>query len=127
MIYLHTSTLVRLARWGDPRPVLRHCLVAVSELSRAELAGAQLPTEVRRRAHAVLDAVGVLEVSVSELIRELAESRPEALDADQAVHLATALSLGSGVTGFACDDPVLAAALTECGVPAVVPPLGVPR
>lgn len=128
MIYLHTSTLVRLARVGDPLRALHGGarLVVVSELTRAELAAAGLPEEVRRRAHAVLDAVEVLEVAVSDLVRELAESRPEALDADQAVHLATALVLGTGITAFACDDPVLAAAVAECGVRAVVPPFGSP-
>ncbi|MFI9817006.1 hypothetical protein [Saccharothrix variisporea] len=125
MIYLHTSTLVRLARDGDPLRALRGArLVVVSELTRAELAAAALPEGVRRRACAVLDAVEVLEVAVSDLVRELAESRPEALDADQAVHLATALVLGTGITAFACDDPVLAAAVAECGVRAVVPPFG---
>ncbi|MEJ2858886.1 MULTISPECIES: hypothetical protein [unclassified Saccharothrix] len=127
MIYLHTSTLARLARGGDPLRALRggaRVVVVVSELTRAELAAAVLPEDVRRRAHAVLDAVDVLEVAVSDLVRELAESRPEALDADQAVHLATALVLGAGITAFACDDPALAAAVAECGLRAVVPPFG---
>ncbi|NUT98999.1 MAG: PIN domain-containing protein [Saccharothrix sp.] len=129
MIYLHTSTLVRLARGGDPLRALRRGrrpVVVVSELTRAELAAMVLPEDARRRAQAVLDAVEVLEVAVSDLVRELAESRPEVLDADQAVHLATALVLGTGITAFACDDPVLAAAVAECGLRAVVPPFGSP-
>ena len=130
MIYLHTSALIRLASTDrDPLSALVRAaddgIAVSSELSRGELAAADLPRAVLRRAHAVLDAPAVLDVAVSDLIRESAESLAgEGLDADRATHLATALSLGTAVTAFACDDAVLGAAADARGMRIVTPPFG---
>jgi hypothetical protein len=130
MIYLHTSALIRLAAAdGDPLCALVRAaddgIAVSSELSRGELAAARLHPDVLRRAHAVLDAPAVLDVAVSDLIRESAESLAgEGLDVDRATHLATALSLGTAVTSFACEDPVLGAAAGAHGMRIVTPPFG---
>jgi hypothetical protein len=130
MIYLHTSALIRLAGSGDGAlPALltqtADGMAVCSEMSGLELASTRLPSAVLRRARAVLDSPAVVVVEVSPLVRESAESlADDHLEAAQAVHLATALSLGAAVTVFACDDPVLRTAATSRGLREAVPPFG---
>ncbi|WP_447008687.1 hypothetical protein ACRAKJ_24880 [Saccharothrix sp. DSM 118769] len=131
MIYLHTSALVRLAA-GESDPVatlLREAddgIALSSELTRVELDAVAPSATVLARARAVLDAPAVVDVEVSDLIREVAASLADEVDAAGAVHLATALSLGTAVTAFACADPPLVAAAAARGMRPVVPPFGAP-
>jgi PIN domain len=130
MIYLHTSALIRLA--GSEDGALAALLAQTADgmavcsaVSGCELASTRLPSAVLRRARAVLDSPPVVVVEVSALVRESAESlADDLLEPAQAVHLATALSLGSAVAVFACDDPVLCAAAASRGMRQAVPPFG---
>ncbi|PRY44634.1 hypothetical protein [Umezawaea tangerina] len=133
MIYLHTSALVRVAGLDDdPLPALlsetEDGIAVSSELSKVELTSPPLPSAVLRRARAVLDSPAVVTVEVSDLMRESADSLTDGgMEESQAVHLATALSLGAAVTVFACDDPEVAAAAAARGIRAAVPPFGTDR
>lgn len=133
MIYLHTSAIVRLAAVeSDPLPALLTevgaAMAVTSELSGDELDRTGAAPDVVRRARTVLDSPSVLTVEVSDLIRESAESLAEdELDPRQAIHLATALSLGAAVRVFACDDPTLGVAATARGMRTAVPPFGSSR
>jgi uncharacterized protein len=55
------------------------------------------------------------------LLRRAGELQPASLRSLDAIHLATAISLGSDVTGFVCYDHSLSAAAADRGLEVIAP------
>ncbi len=129
MIVLDSSALVKLVleepesaaleTWLSGRPQLS---VTASELVRVEV----LRAVVRRDATGVPGARALLAgIDLVPLSRELLESAadlgPPSLRSLDALHLATALGLGSALEALVVYDERLAQAATDVGLPVVAP------
>jgi predicted nucleic acid-binding protein len=96
--------------------------IAGVEVRRAALRAGDDPA-LRERAQRVLGACALLAVDAPVLERaaELAPSRLRSLDA---IHLASALSLGDDLGAFAAYDQPLVDAARAAGIPVIAPAAG---
>lgn len=123
MHYLDTSAIAKLAVAETESQALAEALDAVRVTSRVGF------VEFRRLAHrsgvstsrtaAVVAALAVVELD--EEIERVAATLDKRLRTLDAVHLASALSLGVELTGFVCYDTRLADAAKASGLPVLAP------
>ena len=129
MIALDSSALVKLVLDEPESPALETWLsarlpltVTASDLVRVEVIRAVARTGPAGvpRARALLAGVDLVPLSpdLPELAAALAPPSLRSLDA---VHLATALNLGSALDAFVVYDERLAQAATDAGLPVVTP------
>jgi predicted nucleic acid-binding protein len=129
VIYLDSSALMKLVRREDETQALREWLdqrseqpVVTSELGRVEVlrAARRVGGQVLAEARAVvgdLDLVS-LDRAVQDVACDIGESTLRTLDA---LHLASALLLGEGVTVFISYDQRLADAAQAAGLVVATP------
>ena len=129
MIALDSSALVKLVldepesaaleRWLTSRAPLS---VTASDLVRVELirAVARAAPAGVPRARTLLAGVDLVPIT-RDLLETAAELGPPSLRSLDALHLATALSLGSALDAFVVYDERLAEAATDAGLPVVAP------
>lgn len=126
--YLDTSALVKFVVAEPETPALYTWtrsddpLLVSSDLARTELMRAVRRTraELAVRARAVLDAVTLLQLSPA-VLDEAGRLEPASIRSLDAVHLASALSLGDDLEGFVTYDARLAEACVVQGVRAIAP------
>ena len=129
MIALDSSALVKLVvdepesatleTWLSGRAPLS---VTASDLVKVEVirAVARADSAGVPRARTLLAGVDLVPVS-RDLLETAADLGPPSLRSLDAIHLATALSLGSALDAFVVYDERLARAATEAGLPVVAP------
>ncbi|MCU1690532.1 MAG: PilT protein domain protein [Jatrophihabitantaceae bacterium] len=128
--YVDTSALVKLVveeaetsalrAWlvadGSPTTIVTSTL-AVVELRRAARRHGEVATQLAER---VLDAVHHVSM-VPEILASAASLQPAALRTLDAIHLATALQIGSSLAAFIAYDTRLADAAIAAGLPVARP------
>ena len=129
MIALDSSALVRLVLDEPESAALESWLtsraplsVTASDLVRVELirAVARAAPAGVPRARMLLAGVDLVPIT-RDLLETAADLGPPSLRSLDALHLATALSLGSALDAFVVYDERLARAATEAGLPVVAP------
>lgn len=129
MIYLDSSALLKLVRREEETLALSEWLdlhseqpVVSSELGRVEVirAARRLGGQVLVEARAVVDDLDLvsLDRGVQDVACDIGDPRLRTLDA---VHLASALLLGEGLTAFIAYDHRLAGAARAAGLAVVTP------
>ncbi len=131
MIYLDSCALVKLVcpapettaleRYLRTHATVRHVASALvrTEVRRA-LCRIGAPARARTTAERLLAAV--ITIAISEELLDAAGRLPEpGLRSLDAIHLATAMSLGGGLTAFVTYDKRLLAAARAEGLPTVAP------
>ena len=108
-----TSELVKVVR-EEPTPVAS--ALAVTEVTRAIVrsGGSQ------RRADPIVRGLGLVPIDEG-ILRSAAQLRPTSLRALDAIHLATALSLGHHVSRFVTYDERLGGAASVAGLDVIAP------
>jgi predicted nucleic acid-binding protein len=124
LLYLDSSALVKLIVPERETHALRERLALTPERASSRLAVVELtralrrlnaPGEVRRRAAAVLERIGLIQVD--QAILDLAsELEPPTLRSLDAIHLATALRLGPDLDALVTYDALLARAARDHGL-----------
>jgi predicted nucleic acid-binding protein len=129
LLYLDSSALVKLilpeAESGALLESLKSWPACVtSELARVEVVRAArraaADPAVEQRAEEVMAALHLLRVD-TEILDRAARLEPRTLRSLDAVHLASALSLGDDLGAIAVYDAALAAAAAACGLKVVMP------
>lgn len=126
-VYLDTSALVKLVVAEPESDALRTWLVQQADPVTSDLARTELARAVRRVAPDLMPAArGVLDVlTILTLDAEIFEAAgrldPAELRSLDAVHLASALSLGDDLTAVVTYDDRQAAAATAYGVSVIAP------
>ena len=129
MIAIDSSALVKLVLDEPESAALEGWLtsraplsVAASDLVRVELihAVARVAPAGVPRARTLLTGVDLVPVT-RDLLETAADLGPPCLRTLDALHLATALSLGSALDAFVVYDERLAQAATDAGLPVVAP------
>lgn len=129
MIYLDSSALVKLAIVETETVALTRWLAeregqarVTSDIARVEVTRAvmrTMPTALLQAHHVV---ARTYKVAVTEQVLTTAASlQPETLRSFDAVHLASALTLGGRLTAFVCYDARLNAAAQALNLPVVSP------
>jgi predicted nucleic acid-binding protein len=129
LLYLDSSALVKLIVPERETGPLRERLALTAERASSKLAVVELtralrrlraPAEVRRRAVEVLERIGLIQVD--DAVLDLASQLdPPALRSLDAIHLATALRIGSDLDAFVSYDTRLAQAARDHGLPVIAP------
>lgn len=129
MIYLDSAAVVKLAHAERETPALRAWLDERAEsgwtssvLAEIESfrALARYAPQAVTRLHPVLDQIDLIDMTPR--IRVLAQTvRPVTVRSLDAIHLGTALSIGTSLTAFVTYDKRLLAATIAAGVPAGSP------
>ena len=116
MLYLDSSAIVKLVRREPESPALVEEVLGDPERASSALAWTEVIRAARRsrtnvdRASAVLEGIGLIPVD-DGILRGAAELAPASLRSLDAIHLATAISLGDDLTAVvAYDDRLIAAA-----------------
>lgn len=129
LVYLDSSSLVKLVVREEGTEELRvwialHPSVVSSALAVTEVRRAVGRLSNRRslsdRARLVLDGVALLAVDIA-ILEEAASLRPTALRTLDAIHIASALSLGTDLLAFVTHDDRQAAAARRAGLPVTTP------
>ena len=129
MIAFHSSALTKLVVREQETPFLRAWLAAreevawsASSLTRVEVvrAVARVQAAAVPTARRLLAGMDLVPLS-PDLLEVAADLEPPSLRSLDAVHLATALSLGSALDAFVVYDERLALAATDAGLPVVTP------
>jgi len=129
LIYLDSSALVKLVLPEAESAALLKSLESwparvTSELARVEVVRAArraaADPAVERRAEEVMAGLHLLRVD-DEILDRAARLEPRTLRSLDAVHLASALSLGGDLGAMAIYDAVLAAGAAACGLKVVAP------
>jgi predicted nucleic acid-binding protein len=129
LLYLDSSALVKLVLPEAESAALLASLEAwparvTSELSRVEVVRAARRAAadpvVEQRAAAVMAGLHLLRID-DEILGRAARLEPRALRSLDAVHLASALSLGADLGAMVVYDAALAAAAVACGLEIAVP------
>lgn len=124
LLYLDASALVKLVLAEDESAALTAFLASWSHLVSSALARTEVPRAaqavttdqaVRARAERVATAVGLLPASL-DVLADAASLSPPQLRTLDAVHLASALSLGEDLAGIVVYDTRLAEAARLAGV-----------
>jgi predicted nucleic acid-binding protein len=123
-VYLDASAIVKLVvlepesaalfAWLGARPARVSSAIARVEVSRAVRRAFPSETATARRAGELLDRLALVPIDrhILETAGQLGPSELRSLDA---IHLATALSLGDDLSGLVTYDARLAAAATRSG------------
>lgn len=142
MIYFDTCALMRLVRQDERTPALSRFIDEnagsrwfASELAKAEIARAvrrvnhsdhgrlldaeRLEAELRH-AENLCDHLDLVPVS-SRVLSDAATLRQPFLRTLDAIHLATAMAIRTGISAFVTYDKRLASAAEETGLPVVAP------
>jgi predicted nucleic acid-binding protein len=131
LLYLDSSALVKLVlAEKESTALLAHCAAwpvrVTSEMARVEVlrAARRVSTDlaVEQRAGEVIAGLHLLRLD-EEILDRAALLEPRTLRSLDALHLATALSLGRDLAAMAVYDSALAAAASACGVAVVAPGL----
>lgn len=129
LVYLDSSALVKLVLPEEESAALVSVLPRFGRVTSSALARVEVHRAVRRvstqsrtlqRAHEVLD--GIYLIPIDDLaLRLAADLRPDALRSLDALHLATALRLGSDLTAMIVYDDRLAEAAQQTGLEVLAP------
>jgi predicted nucleic acid-binding protein len=128
LLYLDASALVKLIVQEAESAALRAELTNWDELFSSIVSRVEVPRAVRRaqpgessrEIDAVLDPVSYIDIDMG-LARAASGLEPVGLRSLDAIHLATALSLGDDLGAFATYDARLSEAATEHGIPVIAP------
>lgn len=129
LLYLDSSALVKLVLPEAESTALLESLAGWPGHVTSELASVEVLRAVRRaavdpaleeRAEEVMASVHLVKVD-NEILGQAATLEPRTLRSLDAVHLATALSLGSDLGAVAVYDGPLARAAADCGIKVVAP------
>lgn len=129
MLYLDSSALVKLVVSEPETPALLEYLASQPERISSALAVVEVHRAIRRaglaarieaRCDQVLARIGLVKVDTG-VLREAAKLGPRALRSLDAVHLATALSLGDQLRAFVAYDRRLLDAAAAAGLEVQVP------
>jgi len=129
LLYLDSSALVKLVLPEAESTALVKSLESwpvrvTSELARVEVVRAArraaADPAVERRAEEVMAAIHLLRID-DEILDRASRLEPRTLRALDAIHLASALSLGGDLGAMAIYDAVLASAAAACGMEVVAP------
>lgn len=129
LLYLDSSAIVKLVRRERETEALFGLLADWPERVSSDLARVEVPRAVRRaggspdavqRAGEILDRLGLIHVD-AEVLSLAAEVSPGELRTPEAIHLATALSLGSDLGALAVYDERLARAAAASGLSVLSP------
>ena len=129
LVYLDSSALVKLVVREEGTDALRawlslHAAVVSSALAVAEVRRAIGRISARRsladRARLVLDGVALLAVDVA-VLESAAGLKPPELRTLDAIHVASALSLGADLLAFVTYDERQASAAKRAGLPVETP------
>ncbi len=124
LVYLDSSALVKLVvreegsdalrAWLSSRPAAVSSAIAVTEVRRA-VGRVSTRRSLSDRARLVLDGVALLAVDVA-LLEAAAGLKPAELRTLDAIHVASALSLGDDLLAFITYDDRQAAAARKAGL-----------
>jgi len=129
LLYLDSSALVKLVLPEAESAALQESLADWPAHVTSELASVEVLRAVRRvavdaaleeRAEEVVASVHLVKID-NEVLGQAARLEPRTLRSLDALHLATALSLGSDLGAIAVYDGPLARAAAECGIKVVAP------
>jgi predicted nucleic acid-binding protein len=129
LLYLDSSALVKLVLPEAETAALLEILAVWPERVTSELAGIEVMRAVRRaradpaaeqRAAEVLAALPLLKMD-PDILSRAARLEPRTLRSLDAIHLASALSLGDDLGAIAVYDAGLAAAAVDHGVEVLAP------
>ena len=126
VLYLDSSAIVKLVSREPETPALVDVVRAAPALISSALARAEVVRAVRRvrgnvaRAEGVLDAIAVVPID-DGIIRSAAALDPVTLRTLDAIHVATALSLGTDLSQLATYDGRLAGAAVGAGIDVISP------
>jgi len=129
LVYLDSSSLVKLVvheegseelrAWLTAHPAVVASVLAVTEVRRA-IGRISARRTLSDRARLVLDGVALLAIDTS-ILEAAANLRPPALRTLDAIHIASALSLGADLLAFVTYDERQAAAARGAGLPVTTP------
>lgn len=131
ILYLDSSALVKLVLPEAESAALLECLAAwparvTSELARVEVLRAarraSLKAEVEQRAEEVVASIHLLRLD-GEILDRAARLEPRTLRSLDALHLASALSLGEDLGAIAIYDSAFATAAAAIGLAVLAPGL----
>jgi len=129
LLYLDSSALVKLVLPEAESAALQESLAGWPAHVTSELASVEVLRAVRRvavdpaleeRAEEVMAGVHLIKMD-NEFLAQAARLEPRTLRSLDAIHLATALSLGDDLGAVAVYDGPLAAAAAGCGIKVVAP------
>jgi uncharacterized protein len=129
LLYLDSSALVKLVLPETESQALLECLSSwpqrvTSALARVEvIRAARRAVEdpaVEQRAEAVIAGLHLLRID-SEILDRATRLEPRGLRSLDALHLASALSLGADLASMVIYDAALAAAAAACGLEVLAP------
>jgi predicted nucleic acid-binding protein len=129
LYYVDTSALVKLVVTETETPALQRFIAnldpadfVTSAISRAELlrAASRRGDATLHKAREILGAIAEITLTQS-LLERAGTLEPPALRTLDAIHLATALELGSSLAAFVAYDARLLAAAEHAGIAVVAP------
>jgi hypothetical protein len=126
VLYLDSSGIVKLVEREPETAAMVEVVRSAPALTSSSLARTEVMRAIRRvrgsavRAKNALDALALVPVDEG-IIRAAAELDPVTLGTLDAIHLATALSLGSDISGLVTYDGRLARAATAAGIEVFTP------
>jgi predicted nucleic acid-binding protein len=125
--YIDTSALVKLVVREPESEALEAWVAGHRDLICSELVRTELPRAVRRAAperlplaRTVIESITVLALRAAEF-DEAGRLGPSSLRTLDAIHLASALTLGEQLESFVCYDPRLSDAARGLGLPVTAP------
>ena len=126
MLYLDSSAIVKLVAREPETPELVEAVRADPEVVSSALAWTEIIRAVRRARGRIAGAREVLEgialVPIDDgIIRGAADLAPVGLRTLDALHIATALSLGEDITSLVTYDDRLAEAAATAGIEVIAP------
>lgn len=120
-MYLDSSAIVKLVAAEPETPDLVQAVRVDPEVVSSALAWTEVVRAIRRagarvsRAEEILEGIALIPIDEG-ILRGAAELSPRALRALDAIHLATAVSLGSDVAALVTYDARLASAASAAGL-----------
>lgn len=126
MLYLDSSAIVKLVAREPETPELVEAVRADPEVVSSALAWTEIIRAVRRargriaRAREVLEGIALVPID-DGIIRGAADLAPVGLRTLDALHIATALSLGEDITSLVTYDDRLAEAAATAGIEVIAP------
>ena len=126
MLYLDSSAIVKLVAREPETPQLVEVVRADPEVVSSALAWTEVIRAVRRargriaRAREVLEGIALVPID-DGIIRGAADLAPVGLRTLDALHIATALSLGEDITSLVTYDDRLAEAAATAGIEVIAP------
>jgi uncharacterized protein len=123
-LYADSSALTKLAVEERESPALRSA-VAEADLVSSIVSAVEVPRAVRalgadRRAARVIQSIVRIELT-EEVVQTAVDLDPPVLRSLDAIHLASALSLGPALEAFVCYDRRLSAAAEQAGLSVLRP------